>query len=105
MLLKKIVVQHVATGAKPSQENAQKRPQLFVACPIMLHDNARPDIADVLTKKLRYYGWEELHHEPYCPDMSPPDSDLFPKLKEPIRGRRFLLWKNFLPTVPRLFDT
>ena len=25
----------------------------------------------------------------YSPDMSPPYFDLFPKLKEPMRGRRF----------------
>ena len=28
-------------------------------------------------------------HAPYSPDMSPPDLDLFPELKEPMRERRF----------------
>ena len=36
---------------------------------------------------LRDYGWEVLPHEPYSPDMSPSDFDLFPKLKETMRGR------------------
>ena len=48
----------------------KNRPQLLVAGPLILHDNTRP-------------------HEPYSPDMSPSDFDLFPKLKEPMRRRRF----------------
>lgn len=34
-------------------------------------------------------NWEVLGHPPYCPDMSPPDFDLFPKVKENLRGVRF----------------
>jgi len=30
-----------------------------------------------------------LHNPPYSPDMSPPDFDLFPKLKKPLRGKSF----------------
>ena len=48
-----------------------------MAGPLILHDNARPHIADVVTT----YGWEVLPHAPYSPDMSPP------KLKEPMRGQ------------------
>ena len=29
-----------------------------------------------------------LPHEPYSTDVSSPDLDLFPKLKQPMRGRR-----------------
>ena len=64
-------------------------PQLLLAVPLILHGNARPHIADVVTKKLRDYGWEVLPHAPYSLDMSPPDFDVFPKLKEPMCGRRF----------------
>jgi hypothetical protein len=35
------------------------------------------------------YGWQVLPHPPYSPDMSPPDFDLFPKLKKPLRGNGF----------------
>ena len=49
----------------------------------------RLHITDVVTKILSDYGWEVLSHAPYGPDMSPPDFDLFPKLKEPMRGRCF----------------
>ena len=67
----------------------KNRPQLLVAGPLILHDNARPHIADVVTKKLCDYGWERLTHAPYSPDMSSPDFDLFSKLNEPMLGRRF----------------
>ena len=40
-------------------------------------------------KNLPDYGWEVLPHAPYSPDMSPPDFELFPKLKEPMRGWYF----------------
>ena len=30
-----------------------------------------------------------LAHPPYSPDMSLPAFDLFPKLKKPLRGKRF----------------
>ena len=64
----------------------ENRPQLLVARPLILHDYACLHIADVVTKTLCGYGWEVLPHVPYSPDMSPPDFDLFPKLKEPMRG-------------------
>ena len=69
--------------------------QLLVAGPITLHDNARPHIADVVTKN-RDCGWDVLPHAPNSPDMSPPDFYLFPKLKELMRGTFFFSGK--LPT-------
>ena len=65
------------------------RPQLLVAGPLILHDNARPHIEDVVTKKLRDYGWEVLPNARYSPDTSPPDFELFPKLKEHMSERCF----------------
>ena len=59
-----------------------------MAGPLIIHDNARSHIAGVITKKLHDYGWGVLPHAPYSPHMSPPYFDLFPKLKEPMRGRR-----------------
>ncbi|XP_023728024.1 histone-lysine N-methyltransferase SETMAR [Cryptotermes secundus] len=67
----------------------KNQPQLLEAGPIILHDKARPHIGNVVTEKLPQYGWEVLPHAPYSPEMSPPDFDLFPKLKQPMRGRRF----------------
>ena len=64
-------------------------PKLLVAEPFILHDNARPHIAGVATKKFRDYEWEVLPHASYSPDMSPPAFDLFPKLKEHMCEWRF----------------
>ena len=86
MLLKKIVVQSVKNYQELREHNIRRkmhnnRPRLLVAGPLILHDNVRPHITDLVTKKLGDYGWEELPHAPYSPEMSPPDFDLFPKLK------------------------
>ncbi len=35
------------------------------------------------------YAWETTHHPPYSPILSPPDSDLPLKLKEPPHGTQF----------------
>ena len=76
---------------EPREQNLRRkilknRPQLLLSGPLILHDNVHPRIADVLTKKFREYGWEVLPHAPYSPDMSPTDFNLFPKLKELMRG-------------------
>ncbi|KAJ7332427.1 hypothetical protein JRQ81_014607 [Phrynocephalus forsythii] len=34
-------------------------------------------------------GYEVLQHPPYSPDLAPSDFFLFPKMKKPLRGRRF----------------
>jgi histone-lysine N-methyltransferase SETMAR len=62
--------------AKSAQKMHKTRPQLPEAGPIILHDNTRPHIENVVTEKLRQYGWEVLPHAPYSPDMSPRDFDL-----------------------------
>ncbi|KAF0764981.1 histone-lysine N-methyltransferase SETMAR-like [Aphis craccivora] len=60
-----------------------------MVCP--LHDNVRPHIGAPVVALLEKYRWERLKHPPYFPDdLSPSDFDLFPKLKEPLRGIRFL---------------
>ena len=45
--------------------------------------------------------WEVLPHAPYSPDMSPPDFDLYPKLKEPMRGHRFSSLEEVSAAVTR----
>jgi hypothetical protein len=52
--------------------------------PLILHENARPLLGKVVMDLLSKYKWEVLPHAPYSPDMSPPDFDLFHKLKHPI---------------------
>ena len=50
--------------------------------------NARPHASGEVSEILENYGWQ-LPHPPYIPDMSPSAFDLFPKLKKPLRGKRF----------------
>ena len=66
MLLKKIVVQHVKNFLEPREQKLgrkmhKNRLKLLVAGLLILHDNACPHIADIVTKKLGDYGWEVLY--------------------------------------------
>jgi hypothetical protein len=67
----------------------KNRPGLLGNGPLILHDNARPNLGKVVTHLLSKYEWEVLPHAPYSPHISPPDFDLFHKLKQPMRGHRF----------------
>jgi histone-lysine N-methyltransferase SETMAR len=53
------------------------------------HDNSRTHASGAVSEILEKYGWQVLPHPPYSPDMSPPDFDLFPKLKKTLLGKRF----------------
>jgi hypothetical protein len=53
------------------------------------HDNTRPHASGAVSEILEKYGGQVLPHPLHSPDMSPPDFDLFPKLKKPLRGKRF----------------
>jgi len=57
--------------------------------PLILYDNASCHESGVVKALLEEYECEVLPHPPYSPDISPPDFDQFPKLKEPLRGIRF----------------
>ena len=65
------------------------RPNLLENGVLILHDSARPHIGKVVRGLLDRYSWEVLPHQPYSPDMSPPDFDLFPKLNINMRGVLF----------------
>ena len=67
----------------------KKRPALLRDGVVVLHDNATPHKSKEVTSLIRAYDWEILRHPSYSPDLSPCDYDLFPKLKMPLRGRRF----------------
>ena len=64
-------------------------PDLLENGVLILHDNARLQLGKDVRELLDGYSWEVLPHPPYSPDMSPPDVDLFPKLKINMRGLRF----------------
>jgi hypothetical protein len=69
--------------------------------PLILHDNACPHLGKVVTDLLSKYKWKVLPHAPYSPDMSPPNFDLFHKLKEPMCGHRFSSLEEISAAVTR----
>jgi histone-lysine N-methyltransferase SETMAR len=58
------------------------------ACLCLLHDNARPHTAEKTTKLLEKFGWENLDHPPYSPDLAPSNFHFFPKMKEFLGSKR-----------------
>lgn len=83
---------------------------------IILHDNTRPHVVEPVRQLLDRYGWKAIEHPAYSSVMSPCDYDLFPKLKENIRGMRFqnmeqltrqirnINQKRVLTGIQKLFD-
>nr|ABQ88321.1 transposase [synthetic construct] len=57
--------------------------------PILLHDNARPHVAQPTLQKLNELGYEVLPHPPYSPDLSPTDYHFFKHLDNFLQGKRF----------------
>ncbi|GFV13250.1 histone-lysine N-methyltransferase SETMAR [Trichonephila clavipes] len=56
----------------------------------LLHDNARPHTALVITKALlKQFKWEVLDHPPYSLDLAPSDFHLFRYLKSHFSGKSF----------------
>lgn len=68
---------------------SRKQSDLLERGPLILQDNAACHTAVLVMQRLEKYNWEVLPHAPYSPDKSPPDFDLFPVLKETLRGRRY----------------
>lgn len=57
--------------------------------PILLHDNARPHVAQSTLQKLNELGYQTLPHPPYSPDLSPTDYHFFKHLDNFLQGKRF----------------
>ncbi|XP_035221813.1 histone-lysine N-methyltransferase SETMAR-like [Stegodyphus dumicola] len=56
---------------------------------LLLHDNARPEIALPVRRFLAQHSVVEMQHPPYSPDLAPADFFLFLKLKNSLKGTRF----------------
>ncbi|GFS33444.1 hypothetical protein TNIN_327591 [Trichonephila inaurata madagascariensis] len=67
-----------------------KRPCRLTNGVILLHDNARPHVADVVETQLAKFKWETLQHPPYRSDLSPCDFHIFGKMKKHLKGTRFV---------------
>lgn len=68
----------------------RKRPELWRNNSwILHHDNAPSHTALIICDFLAKNSTTVINQAPYSPDMAPCDFFLFPKLKIPLRGRRF----------------
>ena len=63
-----------------------KCPELLRVTPLIIHDNATLHKAAIVKAIFKEYHCKVLKHMSYSPDLSPPDYDLFPKLKELLQG-------------------
>ncbi|XP_023228571.1 histone-lysine N-methyltransferase SETMAR-like [Centruroides sculpturatus] len=65
-----------------------KRRGLLSKGVVLLHDNARPHTANQTQDLITSFGWEQLDHPPYSPDLAPSDYHLFLHLKKHLAGQR-----------------
>ena len=65
-----------------------KRPGKLTRGVILLHDSARPHMANTITALLQKFKWEILGHPPYSPALSPCDYANFDPLKK-LRVKQF----------------
>jgi len=77
------------------------RPDLPENGVLILHDNAQPHLGKDVRELMDVYSWEVLPQQPYSPDMSPPDFDMFPKLKMNMRGVSFSTLEDLSASVTR----
>jgi len=56
---------------------------------VLHHDNAPDHSSHLIHQFLVKHGIVQLRQPPYSPDLAPCDFWLFPKLKNPLKGRRF----------------
>ncbi|GFY03724.1 mariner Mos1 transposase [Trichonephila clavipes] len=66
-----------------------KRRGLLTSGVLLLHDNARPHSAINTQNLIKSFGWEQIDHPPYSPDLAPSDFNIFRYLKEFLGGRCF----------------
>lgn len=80
---------YCATLTKLRRAIQNKRRGLLTSGVLLLHDNARPHSAIHTQNLIRSFGWEQIDHPPYSPDLAPSDFHLFRYLKEFLSGKRF----------------
>ena len=78
-----------ATLTKLRRAIQNKRRGLLTPGVLLLHDNARPYSAIHTQNLIRSFGWEQIDHPPYSPDLAPSDFHLFHYLKDFLSGKRF----------------
>ena len=82
----------------------KKRPNLLAAGPIIIYDNAAPNISEGVTSLFARNKWETLPHPPNSPDLSSCDVDLFPTLNENMQEVGFEELEDAVAEQVRMFE-
>ena len=72
---------------------------------IILHDNTRPHVAQVIKAALQELKWEVLQHLPYSLNLAPMDYYLFCSLSNHMRGVTFENEEDLKNWLNKFFDT
>jgi histone-lysine N-methyltransferase SETMAR len=78
---------HSACGILTSRLNNQC--DMLSRDVVMLHNNARPHTAAATQDLIATFGWKQIDHPPYSPDLAPSDFHVSLHLKTFLDGRRF----------------
>lgn len=70
-------------------QDAFRRQEVVTLSINLLHDNARPRIAEVDQQESNKPGWTVLPHPPYSPDIAPSDYHIFRSMKHAAAGKKF----------------
>ena len=68
----------------------RKRPELWKNNSWLLHHDNAPTHSSLLVRDFLAKNNTIMPQPPYSPDLAPCDFFLFPKLKKPMKGRRFV---------------
>ena len=75
-----------------------RRPQLWVTGDGQLHHNTPAHASHLMQRFLAKHQITQVTQPPYSPYLAPCDFWLFPKLKSPLKGKRFQtiskIWEN-----------
>ncbi|UYV75170.1 hypothetical protein LAZ67_12002729 [Cordylochernes scorpioides] len=71
----------------------------------LLHDNARPHVAQIVKAALQKLEWEVLQHSPYSPDLAPTDYHLLRSMSNHMRGTTFDDEDDLKTWLNNFFDT
>ena len=72
---------------------------------ILLHNNSRPHVAQVIKAALQELKWEVLQHPPYSPDFAPTDYYLFCSLLNHMWGVTFNNEEDLKNWLNKFFNT
>jgi hypothetical protein len=81
----------------------KKRPGILVVNEVLLHENARPHVANRTDARLQSFGWEIMEHAPYSPDLVSSNYHVFGAVKKFLVGQRFISNDEVKTAVRRWF--